>query len=316
MKQLHLLPHKWQKIGFVGIVVCIILVVFLWKGIYQGLFPGYFEEWNRDLLLSQNLGAIVLNLLLPLFLIIMAFSEEKTEDERTVELRHQSLIRSVIVFFVLYVLYWIATFQVFPRIHDVKVRVVSERLISFVKSFGALVVYYLCIFKLCVHGSLKQLRLLPHKWQKISLFGIAACIVLAIFMWKGIHKDLYAGYWGLEEYTPDYVFGQFFGLADLFVALPLFLVLMALSKERVEDERITGLRHQSLVQAVIVYCVICVVCWLSGQLFSHQVPDEEKAHIWQGALTVVKSFAAFVVYYLCIFRINIIRQNKEYEDEE
>ena len=107
MKKYHLLDHKWQKVGFIIFAVCVLLCLVFWQAIIRDLFPYVFFKESSSPVGHTWASALVL-LLTPISFALMALSQEKQEDERIVETRHQVLPRIVILYVIVLAIRFIA----------------------------------------------------------------------------------------------------------------------------------------------------------------------------------------------------------------
>ena len=108
MKKYHLLDHKWQKVGFIIFAVCVLLCLVFWQAIIRDLFPYVFFKESSSPVGHTWASALVL-LLTPISFALMALSQEKQEDERIVEIRHQALVTIVIIYIVWALLMFLTT---------------------------------------------------------------------------------------------------------------------------------------------------------------------------------------------------------------
>ena len=96
MKKYHLLDHKWQKIGFAMFVLgVVIFLVFLLNTVFTfrpTQIEGIVDNYKVNLFNRIMQGPLVLlTLISAIAFALMALSQEKQEDERIVETRHQVL---------------------------------------------------------------------------------------------------------------------------------------------------------------------------------------------------------------------------------
>ena len=155
MKKYHLLDHKWQKVGFIIFAVCVLLCLVFWQAIIRDLFPYVFFKESSSPAGPTWASALVL-LLTPISFALMALSQEKQEDERIVEIRHQALVTIVII----YIVWRLFTFLTTPFY----VRLVSPETIGKINMImriptgvTAFMGYYLLIFKLSLWKQNREL---------------------------------------------------------------------------------------------------------------------------------------------------------------
>lgn len=106
MKKQHLLPHAWQWVGLVALVVGIVLSIVIFVPL---VLRGNYGMSGR-MTGIEILGELSYFLLLPLSAIILCFSREKIEDERIAELRMKSLATTAIIFVILLIIAPIESF--------------------------------------------------------------------------------------------------------------------------------------------------------------------------------------------------------------
>ena len=112
MKKYHLLDHKWQKIGFAIFVFGIALfLIFLLNSVFTfqpTQIEGLVENYKLRLFNSMLVPSALLSFFLAIAFALMALSQEKQEDERIVETRHQVLPRIVILYIIVLAIRFIA----------------------------------------------------------------------------------------------------------------------------------------------------------------------------------------------------------------
>lgn len=109
---------------------------------------------------------------------------------------------------------------------------------------------------------MKKLTLLSHGWQKTGLVLLAFCALLSVVCFKAIVHDLLLvnSYYGYDS------FGSGWAATALVLCFTVGVVLLALSRERAEDERVSAIRHQSLIWTVILYVAFSFLSTLSSLL--------------------------------------------------
>ena len=154
-KKHHLLDHKWQKIGFIVFSVCVLLCLLFWQAIINDLLPYVLKDIQTDLIGSGWASALVV-LFTPISFALMALSQEKQEDERIVEIRHQALVTIVIIYIVWSLLMFLSS----PFL----VRFVSpttfgkiNMILKIPTGVTAFMGYYLLIFKLSLWKQNREL---------------------------------------------------------------------------------------------------------------------------------------------------------------
>ena len=158
---------------------------------------------------------------------------------------------------------------------------------------------------------MKKLTLLSHGWQKTGLFLLAFCVLLFVVCFKAIIHDVI-----LVDSTYGYdSFGSGWADTALILCFTVGVVLLALSRAQAEDERVSAIRHQSLVWTVILYVAIVFLSALSNLLIFSRFYLEKAAQI----VMVRRLFTcvpAFILYYVLIFKVSLWRDNRRLGDEE
>ena len=158
---------------------------------------------------------------------------------------------------------------------------------------------------------MKKVTLLSHGWQKTGLVLLAFCVLLFVVCFKAIVHDLILvgstyGYdsfgrgWAVTALVPCYVAG---------------IVLLALSCERAEDERVSAIRHQALIRTAILYVAIIILSALSNLLIYPYFSQEQATQIVT-VRRLLTSVPAFILYYVLIFKVSLWSDNKRSGDEE
>ena len=160
---------------------------------------------------------------------------------------------------------------------------------------------------------MKKYRLLDHKWQKVGFVMFALSVLLALLFWQAIYYDLFtiriAGQSDLVPVGHGWATGLFF----LFT--PVSFVLMALSQEKLEDERIVETRHQVLARIVIFFIVLVFIRTIVG-LYLARLLSPSAIFLYSRILGYLTGVTAFIGYYVLFFKLSLWRQNKELSDEE
>lgn len=158
---------------------------------------------------------------------------------------------------------------------------------------------------------MKKLTLLSHGWQKTGLVLLAFCALLSVVCFKAIVHDLLLvnSYYGYDS------FGSGWAAPALVLCFTVGVVLLALSRERAEDERVSAIRHQSLIWTVILYVAFSFLSTLSSLLICRLFSQENITQILlvRRLLTCVPMF---ILYYVLIFKVSLWLDNKRMGDEE
>ena len=162
MKKYHLLDHKWQKIGFAMFVLGVaIFLVFLLNTVFtfrrtqiEGIVYNYkVELFNR---IMQGPLAL-LTLISAIAFALMALSQEKQEDERIVETRHQVLPRIVILYIIVLAIRFIALSFVLRLAAPLSYAYVTH-ITGMFTGVTAFIGYYVLFFKLSLWKQNRELN--------------------------------------------------------------------------------------------------------------------------------------------------------------
>ena len=162
MKKYHLLDHKWRKIGFAMFVLGVaIFLVFLLNTVFtfrptqiEGIVYNYkVELFNR---IMQGPLAL-LTLISAIAFALMALSQEKQEDERIVETRHQVLPRIVILYIIVLAIRFIALSFV-QRLAATLSYAYVTHITGMFTGVTAFIGYYVLFFKLSLWKQNRELN--------------------------------------------------------------------------------------------------------------------------------------------------------------
>lgn len=161
MKKYHLLDHKWQKIGFAMFVLGVVLfIVFLLNTVFTfrpTQIEGIVDNYKVDLLNRITQGPLVLlTLISAIAFALMALSQEKQEDERIVETRHQVLPRIVILYIIVLLIRFIALFIV-ARLATPSSYARVNQITGLFTGVTAFIGYYVLFFKLSLWKQNREL---------------------------------------------------------------------------------------------------------------------------------------------------------------
>lgn len=162
MKKYHLLDHKWQKIGFAMFVLgAAIFLVFLLNTVFTfrpTQIEGVVDNYKVDLLNRIMQGPLALLTLNSVFAFaLMALSQEKQEDERIVETRHQVLPRIVILYIIVLLIRFIALFIVARLATPLSYAIVNQ-ITGLFTGVTAFIGYYVLFFKLSLWKQNRELN--------------------------------------------------------------------------------------------------------------------------------------------------------------
>ena len=161
MKKYHLLDHKWQKIGFAIFVFGIALfLIFLLNSVFTfqpTQIEGLVENYKLRLFNSMLVPSALLSFFLAIAFALMALSQEKQEDERIVETRHQILPRIVILFIIVLIIRFIAG-SILIRLAEPLSYAIITRIIGLFTDVTAFMGYYVLFFKLSLWKQNRELN--------------------------------------------------------------------------------------------------------------------------------------------------------------
>ena len=152
MKKYRLLDHKWQKIGFAIFISGVVLsLIYLLKTVFTfspTQFGGIVEDYKLGLFNKIMQGPLpLLSIISAIAFALMSLSQEKQEDERIVETRHQILPRIVILYIIVLIVRFIVGFFLLRLAEPLTYAIVS-RIIGLFTGVTAFIGYYVLFFKL------------------------------------------------------------------------------------------------------------------------------------------------------------------------
>ena len=161
---------------------------------------------------------------------------------------------------------------------------------------------------------MKKYRMLDHKWQKIGFALLAISVVICMVFWEAIIFDLFptVRVGKSIEYSPV---GQGWATAIIFLLIPVSFVLMALSQEKLEDERIVETRHQILAR-IVIFFIVLVFIKFTVNIFLARLLSPVSMFVYTRILNYSTGVTAFIGYYVLFFKLSLWRQNRELSDEE
>lgn len=250
MRTQLLLPRLFRPIGYVLAIPGFVLGYLVVYQKYE--IPGFgFNMWNNSSRFFSNFENFTNELALMLVilgLLFVAFARVKKEDELTGRMRLNALYWGVLVNFIGYTIFLMASY-----IDSVYSTPISEWVVSkfgndlrytIYNFFLPLVIFiarfnYL-LFKKDNEYANKELRLLPYRPFQIA--GKVTSLILAVLVAINMIAN---GIPALEQ--------------TLYI-LPLALLLWAFAKEKDEDEYIRSLRLNAMQLAVYVNYGILLLC--------------------------------------------------------
>ena len=161
---------------------------------------------------------------------------------------------------------------------------------------------------------MKKYRMLDHKWQKIGFALLAISVVICMVFWEAIIFDLFPTVRVGKSIEYSSV-GQGWATAIIFLLIPVSFVLMALSQEKLEDERIVETRHQILARIVIFFIVLIFIKF-TVNIFLARLLSPVSMFVYSRILNYFTGVTAFIGYYVLFFKLSLWKQNRELSDEE
>jgi len=154
MKTLKMLPYGWKRIGRVLLVLCVLLFAVCFQAVSQEFF------WSKYVADAFGAGwaSTLIVLLFCIAVVLMAFSQEREEDERISVIRQQALVRTVILYVAVVFLCAISNLVLY-RLFDSRETLAHIMIIRrFFTTLSAFMLYYLLIFKVSLWSENKKLR--------------------------------------------------------------------------------------------------------------------------------------------------------------
>ena len=161
MKKYRLLDHKWQKIGFAIFISGVVLsLIYLFEIVFTFTptqFGGIVEDYKLGLFNKIMQGPLpLLSFISAIAFALMSLSQEKQEDERIVETRHQILPRIVILFIIVLTIRFIAG-SILIRLAEPLSYAIITRIIGLFTGVTAFMGYYVLFFKLSLWKQNREL---------------------------------------------------------------------------------------------------------------------------------------------------------------
>lgn len=145
MKKIKMLPHVWQKVGIVFLIISLLVSVICYKAVCWELFL------SKTLYSPDSFGFLYGYILFFFSFIVgvvfIAIAKEKDEDERVSAIRQQAVLRTVIIYLIT-----AALFVFIDPVIRMYCGMDRATRISHIKdvltSVPAFILYYILIFKL------------------------------------------------------------------------------------------------------------------------------------------------------------------------
>jgi len=156
-----LLDHKWQKIGFAIFISGVVLsLIYLLKTVFTFTptqFGGIVEDYKLGLFNKIMQGPLpLLSFISAIAFALMSLSQEKQEDERIVETRHQILPRIVILYIIVLIIRFIVDFFLVRLTAPLSYAIVSH-ITGLFTGVTAFMGYYVLFFKLSLWKQNREL---------------------------------------------------------------------------------------------------------------------------------------------------------------
>lgn len=310
MEKRKLLPHSWQLTGFgLFVVFAIWLVISVLK--QKGLVPPMTGDYGIQMILWR--------LAIPVACCIMAFSQERVEDEWISSVRYRSLLVSLIIWFSISILIstvssCLSTFKLASFDSIGKFNLYCN-LLSGINCFPLL---YMIVLKASLWNQKRKLSkddgacemqirqpfMLPHSWQIRGFVAGVICYACAV-----IARTMIA----LTLYDSSVAVGMML-LAGYLIS-PIALTASALSKEKTEDERITGIRRTALFRTTVFYLTVMVISIIATFFIIQMTCPEVYARI-SVIIHCFFGWSPFMIYYFVIYKISLHNENKALDNEE
>ena len=166
---------------------------------------------------------------------------------------------------------------------------------------------------------MKTVKMLPHGCKLVGLSLLALSLLLFALCFNAI----------INPFTTAGAVPQHFGqgwIHLLFAFLfSLGVALTALSREKVEDERIAEMRHSSIIWAVILFVVLSALIMspvlriiIDRLFYSPDLKTVDFARVSETMIILrsLISASALIFYYLVIFNISLLVDKKRMNNEE
>lgn len=158
---------------------------------------------------------------------------------------------------------------------------------------------------------MKTIRMLPHSWKIVGWVLLALCVLLFVFCFRAIVHDLFLvnSAYGYDSFGT----GWASSLAVIFFSIGV--VLLAFSREHLEDERIIHIRQQALARTVILYLIVLALNMAANLFLVRMVSNDSLTQV----MVLKRAFLcvpAFILYYLLIFKLSLWSENKKLSRDE
>jgi len=158
---------------------------------------------------------------------------------------------------------------------------------------------------------MKTIRMLPHSWKIVGWVLLALCVLLFVFCFRAIVHDLFLvnSAYGYDS------FGAGWASSLVVIFFSIGVVLLAFSREHLEDERIIHIRQQALARTVILYLIVLALNLIANLFLVRMVSNDSLTQV----MVLKRAFLcvpAFILYYLLIFKLSLWSENKKLSRDE
>jgi hypothetical protein len=251
MHQPLLLPHRFKAIGLYILapsVICWLLWIFDiydYPFLLTGKGEGLFDEANYSLIEEILITGVAVGLLM------IAFAQEKTEDEYVMTLRLQSLQWSVLAnALLLLITNWCLFGEIFLQVMIYNMFTV---LVIFILRF-----HYVLYRK---QSPARNTFSIAPLYKRIGLAIVIPCILAHLLASLEIYNFPFLKTGRSQD---SFMSNENYSFLDeiLLTGMTIGLVMMAFAREKTEDEFIVSLRLRALQWAVLLnYALLLILNW-------------------------------------------------------
>ena len=159
---------------------------------------------------------------------------------------------------------------------------------------------------------MKTLKMLPHVWQKVGMILLALCLLVFAVCFRAVIHDrvlVNTSYWKES-------FGRDWGSGPGVVLFTIGVVLVAISREKEEDERVCAIRQQTVIRTVVLYLIIGAISMVANLFITRWIKEANTMLMVIWIKRYLTCVPAFILYYVLIFKVSLWSDNKRSGDEE